>query len=344
MDTVGIVLPITKMKASKEEYNMRVGTIGTSFITEYILENMAKTEGIACEAICSRTEEKARALADKFGVGKIYTDLDAMCADSEIDFIYVASPNSMHYAHVKKALNAGKHVLCEKPFVPTAAQARELAELAKRKHLLLFEANTTFYHPHYAWIREHLRDVGQLQMISATFCQYSSRYDLLKAGQMPNIFNPAFAGGTLMDINVYNISFVAGLLGRPDQVQYFAGKYENGIDTHGVLILRYGNVICQCTGAKNTWCENNVQIMGDKGYLHIGPMSSNCQKIRLVRKGQEDTVLELPENQWFYEIQALAELGNRKSYDICYRNLETSLIVVEILEKARQSAGIPFCE
>ncbi len=235
-------------------------------------------------------------------------------------------------------------MLCEKPFVPTAAQARELIALAKEKHLLLFETNTTLYHPHYPWIREHLSEVGNLQMVSATFCQYSSRYDLLKAGQLPNVFNPDFAGGTLMDLNVYNIAFLAGLLGRPDRVEYFAGKHENGIDTHGILILQYGNVICQCTGAKNTWCDNNVQIMGDQGYMHIGPMSSNCQDVRLVRKGQKDVVLTIGETQWFHEVQALAKLGNEKAYDVCYENLEISLITVEILEKARQSAGICFPE
>ncbi len=321
---------------------MRIGTIGSGFIVRYILQNVQKTEGITCEAVYSRSEETGRALAEEFGVKKVYTDLDALCADPGIDFIYIASPNSLHYAHAKKALTWGKHVLCEKPFVPTSAQARELIKLAREKHLMLFEANTTFHHPHYSWIKEHLKDLGEIQMICAAFCQYSSRYDALKAGRIPNIFNPEFAAGTLMDINVYNISFVAGLLGRPDRVQYFPGFYENGIDTHGILIMQYGNVICQCTGAKNTWCENNVQIMGDKGYLHIGPMSSNCQNVRLVRKNQEDVVLSLPEDQWFYEIQSLARLGNEKDYDTCYRLLEDSLIVVEILEKARENAGIVF--
>lgn len=321
---------------------MRIGTIGSGFIVKYILENVAKTEGITCEAVYSRKEETGRTLADQFGVKKVYTDLDALCSDPDVDFVYVASPNSLHYAHVKKALSHGKHVLCEKPFVPTAIQAKELIALAKEKHLLLFEANTTVYHPHYPWIREHMKDLGELQMISATFCQYSSRYDLLTGGQVPNIFNPAFAAGTLMDINVYNISFIVGLLGRPDRVEYFAGKYENGIDTHGVLILQYGNVICQCTAAKNTWCDNNVQIMGDKGYMHIGPMSSNPQSVRLVRKGQEDMMLSIPENQWFHEVQALAKLGNERAYDLCYKNLEISLITVEILEKARESAAICF--
>lgn len=321
---------------------MRIGTIGTGFIVSYILDNIRDAEGITCEAVYSRSEEKGRQLAEKYGVKKVYTDLDAMCADPDIDFIYVASPNSLHYAHTKKALEYGKHVLCEKPFVPTAAQARELIALAKEKHLLLFEAITTIYHPHRPWIRDHLKDVGNLQMISATFCQYSTRYERFLAGETPNVFNPAFAGGSLMDINLYNIYLVASLLGRPDRVEYFAGKHENGIDTHGVLILQYGNVICQCTGAKNTWCENGIQIMGDKGYMQIGPMGSNCQHIRLVRRGQEDVTLSLPQEQWYYEVREWARLGRELPYEECYENLELSLTVVEILEKARESAGIVF--
>ena len=321
---------------------MRIGTIGTGFIVEYILENVRKTEGIFCEAVYSRTEEKGRALADKFGVQKVYTDLDAMCADPDIDFIYIASPNSLHYAHVKKALNAGKHVLCEKPFVPTAAEARELIDLAKQKHLLLFEMNTTLYHPHYPWIREHMKDVGELQMISATFCQYSSRYDLLKAGKLTNIFDPNFAAGTLMDINVYNISFVAGLLGRPDRVEYFAGKHENGIDTHGVLILQYGNVICQCTGAKDSPARNGAQIIGENGYLEVTPGSSNCQRLEIALRGQAPQVTLYEENPWYYEVQDIGRLLRRMDYESCYAALDTTLQVVTVLEQARKDAALGF--
>lgn len=323
---------------------MRIGTIGTGMIVRAILENVAKTEGISCHAVYSRREETGRALADQFGVEKVYTDLDAMCQDPEIDFVYVASPNSLHYEHTKKALSWGKNVLCEKPFVPTVAQAKELIALAEEKGLLLIEAITTQYHPHYPTIRQHLSDLGELKLVTATFCQYSSRYDLLKAGQMPNIFNPEFAAGTLMDLNLYNIHFIAGLLGSPDRVAYFPGKHENGIDTHGVLILQYGNVICQCTAAKDCWCENGVQILGDEGYIHVTPGSGNCQQVRLVRRGQEDVTLSLPEDQWFYEIQALSALVNSGERQVFRRNLETTLTVVDILERARKSAGIRFAE
>lgn len=336
---------------------MKIGTIGSGFIVRTILSKVAVTEGIACAAVYSRSYETGRKLADDFGVEKVYTDLDALCSDPELDFIYIASPNSLHYAHVKKALEHGKNVLCEKPFVPTAAEARELIALAKEKNLFLFETITTLYHPHFQWVKEHMKDIGKLQMISATYCQYSSRYDLLKAGKQTNIFDPDFKTGCLMDINVYNVYLVVALLGRPDKAVYFAGKHENGIDTHGVVMLQYGDVICQCTGAKDTMCENGVQIMGDQGYLHITPGAGNLRGVKLVRRGAEDMgpvgnnsrtkgsdrdELELPEDQWLYEIQTLSRLVAEGNKELCYQNLETSLMVVEVLEQARKSAGMSF--
>ena len=154
---------------------MKIGTIGSGFIVRTILSKVAVTEGMECAAVYSRTYETGRKLADDFGVQKVYTDLDALCSDPELDFIYVASPNSLHYAHVKLALEHGKNVMCEKPFVPTAAEADELIALAKAKDLYLIEMITTLYHPHFAWVKEQLSNVGKLQMVNATFCQYSSR-------------------------------------------------------------------------------------------------------------------------------------------------------------------------
>ncbi len=336
---------------------MKIGTIGSGFIVRTILDKVAVTENIECAAVYSRSYETGRKLADDYGVQKVYTDLDALYSDPELDFIYVASPNSLHYAHVKKALEHGKHVLCEKPLVPTAAEARELVTLAKQKNLFLFEMITTLYHPHFAWIREHMAALGKLQMISATYCQYSSRYDLLKEGKQTNIFDPNFKTGCLMDINMYNIYFVVALLGRPDRVAYFAGLHENGIDTHGTVLLQYGDVICQCVGAKDANCENGVQIMGDRGYMQIGPSANNCRSVRLVRRRAEDMgplgnnsrskgadreELELPEDQWFYEIRTISQLVAEDNKARCYENLELSVLVAEVLEQARKSAGMCF--
>ena len=133
---------------------MKIGTIGSGFIVRTILDKVAVTEGIQCCAVYSRSYETGRKLADTYGVEKVYTDLDGLCSDPELDFIYIASPNSLHYEHVKKALEYGKNVMCEKPFVPTAAEADELIALAKAKDVYLIEMITTLYHPHFAWVKE----------------------------------------------------------------------------------------------------------------------------------------------------------------------------------------------
>ena len=336
---------------------MKIGTIGSGFIVRTILSKVAVTEGIECAAVYSRKFETGKKLADEFGVDKIYTDLDGLCSDPELDFIYIASPNSLHYQHVKKALEHGKNVMCEKPFVPTAAEADELIALAKEKDLYLIEMITTLYHPHFAWVKEQLSNVGKLQMVNATFCQYSSRYDNLMAGQQTNIFDPNFKTGCLMDINVYNIYLAVALLGKPDRVEYFAGLHENGIDLHGTVMLQYGDVVCQCIGAKDTMCDNSFQLLGDKGYIHVTPGAGNLRTVRLVRRGAEDMgpagnnsrtkgkdreELELTEDQWFYEIQTISKLiaeGNKEQFR---KNMEISRNVMDVLEKARRSAGMSF--
>ena len=336
---------------------MKIGTIGSGFIVRTILSKVAVTEGIECAAVYSRKLETGKKLAEEFGVEKVYTDLDALCSDPELDFIYIASPNSLHYTHVKKALEHGKNVMCEKPFVPTAAEADELIALAKEKDLYLIEMITTLYHPHFAWVKEQLPNVGKLQMVHATFCQYSSRYDNLMAGEQTNIFDPNFKTGCLMDINVYNIYLAVALLGMPNKVQYFAGLHENGIDLHGTVMLQYGDVVCQCIGAKDTMCDNSFQLLGDKGYIHITPGAGNLRTVRLVRRGAEDMgpagnnsrnkgkdrdELELSEDQWFYEIQTISKLIAEGKKEVFRKNMEISRNVMEVMEKARKSAGMGF--
>jgi predicted dehydrogenase len=314
---------------------MRIGTIGSGSIVEWILTAVAQTEGISCGAVYSRKEETGRKLADKFGVQKVYTDLDAMCQDVELDFIYIASPNSLHYEQAKKALSYGKNVICEKPFTPKLSEAQELAELAKEKHLFLFEGITVMYLPNYELIREKMGEIGNLKIVTAEYCQYSSRYDALMAGELPNVFNPAFAGGALMDINLYNLYFMCGLFGKPEQVQYFATRHANGIDTNGLLVMQYPDFRCQCTGAKDTWCENTVQIMGDKGYIRVPGGSNGCKEFTVVTKEKQETYNLQNGTPWFYEIQGITKIVSEENYEECYRRLEKTLEVVEILEKAR---------
>ena len=321
---------------------MNLCAIGTGAITKSMLAEFRRSELLHVTAICSRREETGRAMAAEFGIETVYTDLDTMLADPSIDMVYVASPNSIHYRQAKAALLAGKHVICEKPFTPTVAETDELITLAKEKHLLLFEAITTAHHPHYGFARKNLPKLGKLKLVSAVFCQFSSRYPALLAGNASPVLSHAFAGGALMDINLYNIHFVVGLFGAPKSVRYRPNCHESGVDTSGVLELEYEDFLCQCIGAKDCAARNGVQIVGEAGYMEITPSSSNCQSVTLNLRGQEPIQLQLSENPWYYEVQDLGRLVDSLDYEACYRALETTRQVVEVLEKARISAGFGF--
>ena len=222
------------------------------------------------------------------------------------------------------------------------AVLKELISIAKEKHLFLFEAILPMFHPNYHKIKEYLPLIGNLKMASGTFCQYSSRYDALLAGNVANVFNPNYSGGCLMDLNMYNVYFMVGLFGKPESIEYHATLYENGIDTNGILHMKYPNFICQCMAAKDTYCENGVQILGDKGYIKVSPSPSNCQSVTIHLRKEPEIHFELPKNPWAYEMIELVKLVSNNNYSECYKRLDLAIQVVEVLEDARKSAGLSF--
>ena len=211
---------------------MKFGIVGTGMIAKMMLPEFARCDKFEVHAVCSRKEETGRALAEAFSIPKVYTELSDMLADEEIEIVYVATPNHMHYQQAKAALQAGKHVICEKPFTAYLAEAEELIALAKEKHLLLYEAITTAHHPAYQYIKDRLPAIGEIKVAMGVFCQFSSRYPALMEGKIAPVFMPEYKGGALMDINLYNIHFLVGLFGKPEQVHYFPNCHTNGILSH----------------------------------------------------------------------------------------------------------------
>ena len=321
---------------------MNICAIATGAITKSMLAEYQRSEALHVTAIYSRKEETGRALANQFGIPRVFTDMEEMLCDPSIDMVYIASPNSIHYSQTKAALLAGKHVICEKPFVPTVAEADELIALAKEKGLMLFEAITTAHHPHYQYIKENLQKLGKIKIVTANFCQFSSRYPALLAGKPAPVLNHTFAGGALMDLNLYNIHFVVGLFGSPKSVRYFANRHESGVDTSGILLLEYEDFLCQCTAAKDCASRNGIQIIGEDGHMEVTPCGNNCQTVELSLRGEEPVTVHMPENPWYYEVQNLSRLVAAADMDSCYKALEVTHNVVDVLEKARKYAGFGF--
>ncbi len=321
---------------------MKIATIGTSFITEWFLSAAAKIDNAEPIAVYSRNEQKGKDLASQYGIQKVYTDLDAMLKDDEIECVYVASPNSLHYQHASAALKAGKHVICEKPFTSTTKELKELSELAKSKHLFLFEAIVTIHMPNYISLKEKLPELGDIKMVQCNFSQYSSRYDKFMAGESVNVFDPKFSGGALMDINIYNLHFVMNLFGKPNDVHYYPNM-TRGIDTSGVLVLNYEGFHAVCVGCKDTKSHNISQIQGEKGYITLNSETSRCANYSLTTN--DGTVLPAIKQEdiaLYYEIKDFMRIMEEQDYAACEALLEYSNEVMEVLEQARKKAGIRF--
>lgn len=321
---------------------MKIATIGTGFIVEWFLSAASLCEDAQPIAVYSRKEATGRKLADQFYIDRVYTDLSAMLHDEEIECVYVASPNSLHYEHAKAALLAGKHVICEKPFTSTLAQSQELTRIAKQKQRFLFEGIVTIHMPNYLSLKEHVKELGPIRMVQCNFSQYSSRYDRFLAGETPNVFNPEFSGGALSDINIYNLHFVMNLFGKPQEVHYFP-NIQRGIDTSGILVLQYDGFHAVCVGCKDTKSHNIAQIQGEDGYITLNSETGCCSNYSITTKdGTRVPAIKQNDLRLYYEVKDFMRVMREGDYDTCYQWLEYSNSVMEVYETARKKAGIAF--
>ena len=322
---------------------IKLGTIGSGVIVHSILDNVLRTDGITLEAVYSRSAEKAAALAEEYGCQKTYTDMDAFLADESINLVYIATPNLLHYPQAKKALLAGKNVLLEKPFTTTYAHAQELATLARERGLLLIEAAPTSFLPNFAVLKNELPKIGNIKLVMSNYSQYSSRYDAVLRGEVPPVFDPAFGGGCLMDINFYNVLLNVLLFGAPKSATYHANRPAGLSDTSGIMVMAYDGFVSTNVGAKDTWGVNFFQIEGEKGYIYVENGSNGIQSVRTVTKTSDDTYnLQSSTDRWFYEIQELTRLllnNERESLDA---RLDTTLTTIQVIESTRKAAGILF--
>ena len=322
---------------------IRLGTIGSGMIVHAILDNVMNTDGIRLAAVYSRSDEAAAAMAKRYGCGKTYTDMDAFLRDDEVSFVYIATPNLLHYPQAKQALLAGKNVILEKPFCTKAAHARELVALAREKGLILIDAVPTSFLPNLAFLRRELPKIGRIRLVQSNYSQYSSRYDLLLQGKVTNIFDPQFAGGCLMDINFYNLWLNVALFGKPQRAEYLPNIHPGLADTSGVLNLVYDDFVSTNAGAKDTWGINYFQIEGEKGFIYAEGGSNALSSIRVVTKTSDETFnVQHNPDRWSYEVENMTRMILSDDREEMARRLDITVQVMETMESARLAAGIRF--
>ncbi|MDO5425884.1 MAG: Gfo/Idh/MocA family oxidoreductase [Eubacteriales bacterium] len=328
---------------------MKIGVVGSGKIVNEMLKMQADEACLTVTALCVRphSEEKGKALAAEYQIPNLYIDYEEFLKDPEIEIVYLGIVNLAHYKYAKKALEAGKHVILEKPFTCLAEEARELAALAREKERFLFEAITVLYLPNYRKIqRELLEKIGRVRLVQCNFSQYSSRYDQYRNKEVLPCFDPKIYGGALYDLNIYNFHFVAGLFGRPTKVTYYPNLGFNGIDLSGTAILEYPDFTAVCTAAKDSASESFGMIQGEEGWLKAAGVPSQCREIQVQLRGEESWSLNenRPGHRMREEFLAFEEMLRTGDPRAAGALLEHSLCVMEILEEARRSAGLKYGE
>lgn len=324
---------------------INVGIIGAGFIVPIFIEATKAVGGFRYVGIAARKEETLKGLKEKYGIQYYALDNDTVLSDPKIDVIYVGVPNDLHYEIAKKALLNNKHVIMEKPFTPTYAQAKELVDLAKQKKKIIFDAVTLLHMPNYAKIKDLLKEIGTIRVVDLSFCQYSSRYDKFRAGTILPALDYRKAGGALMDLGIYNIDFVMGLFGVPKSVQYYP-NIVNKIDTSGVLIMDYGKFKVNSIAAKDCKAPMRVSIQGEDGYIASDYSSSTLTTFRYVDrksgKCKEYSLNKHIDIGHYHEYAVLKKLINDNDLKTAQEFNRFTLKTIKVLEEALKSGGVKF--
>lgn len=248
------------------------GIIGTSWITDSFIQSAEASKQWKLSAVYSRKEEAARAFADKYSVKTTHTTIDSIANDASIQAVYIASPNSLHYEQAVTVLKAKKHVIIEKPATSTVAELDHLFALAKENSVFLIEAFRHIQETNFHLLKRALLDekkLGTLYGASLTYASYSSRYNNVLAGEVPNVFSLDFSGGCLVDIGVYPIAFAVALFGKPKNQTYAPYICATGADAGGFITLNYDDFAVQINQSKCFTSSAPTEFYGENGTVTI---------------------------------------------------------------------------
>ena len=322
---------------------MKIGILGTGMIVKDLCRvihefHFEYISLLGTEATKEETEEMAK----KMGFNRTHYDYDEML-QSEVDTIYVALPNHLHYAFSKKALLAGKHVIIEKPITSNGKELKELMDIGKEKHLMIFEAMSTHFLPAYISMKKDLNKIGNLKIVNFNYSQYSSRYNAFKEGVILPAFDYTKSGGALMDINVYNIHAIVGMFGLPKHATYLA-NIERNIDTSGMMVYDYGSFKALSIGAKDCKAPILSTMQGDLGTIMIERPVNGMTSYKIVyNNGEvEEKQFDSATHRLYYEFMEFMRILNEGDWKAHDQLLEMSYGISCMMENARKQAGVIF--
>jgi predicted dehydrogenase len=303
---------------------------------ERFLEAGALLPGFKAHAHYSRSIEKAQLFSRRFQMPLAFDSLIAMAESKQIDAVYIASPNVFHAEQAIIFLERGIPVLCEKALAVNSQQVRDMIHAAKTSGVTLMEAMRTTVGPNFLAVKAALPQLGTIRRYTASYCQYSSRYDDFRRGLIHNAFDPAMGGGALMDIGVYTLFPLIALFGVPNSVQAQQTILANGIDGQGSVICQYPQMLASMHYSKITNSNQISEIQGEEATIRINAINLFTQVELVDRQGHSQEISKpYPLNDMVFEITEFMDCVRLGKVSSDLNSWEFSLSVIEVMDKIR---------
>ena len=321
----------------------RWGIMGTGGIAQSLAADLAYLPDHRVAAIGSRTIESANTFGELFPDAERYGSYEELVR-ADVDAIYIATPHTFHYENMKLALNAGKHVLCEKAFTINAEQAREVIDLARSKDLALQEAMWTRFLPHIRRVREII-SAGTLGEIHTVIADHGQK---LTPNPNPRLWSPELGGGALLDVGIYPIALAHMIFGRPETISAAATFSDLGVDLQTSMIFTYANgAHASLTSSFLSRTPNTASIVGDKARIDIDGIFYCPSSFTVI--ATDDSVIERYENNYVggglrEEAATFATNINAGRLESSELPLNESLEIMEVMDEIRSIIGMRFPE
>ncbi|MFJ6697993.1 Gfo/Idh/MocA family protein [Streptomyces sp. NPDC091272] len=324
------------------EQIIRWGILATGAMAAAFTEDLSREPGARVTAVGSRSEAGARQFARRFGIPRVHGGPHELAADPEVDVVYVATPHAHHVTAATACLEAGKPVLCEKPFALSGRQARLLTELAARRGLFLMEAMWTYVHPLVRRVVELTAD-GAIGEIRSLHARFGARVTVPAEHRLRD---PAAGGGALLDLGTYPVSFAQLLLGAPESVTAHARLSPRGVDEQtGILLGHPGGAMAVLSCSLLADDEHGAVVYGTKGRIEIPADFYNPPSFVLHRDGHEPREFTAPPqrgNGYGHQAQEVMRCLRSGLTESPLVPLAGTLAVMDTLDAVRALIGVRY--
>ena len=311
---------------------LRYGILSTSSIAPRFIAAVRQVNGGQIVAVSSRSLEKAQEKAKLWDIPKAYGSHSELLEDEEVNIVYISAVNTQHYPLAKLVLEAGKHVICEKPCTTTAAHTRELFALAREKGLFFMEAEKMLFLPTLIEVKQQL-DAGKLGQIHMAELSHS-----FPASYNSWMFDKSVGGGTLLSSGIYAVQLLLWLFGPIKTIRGIKSPLADGTEWQYVLT---GEMECgllfSIKNSTGAILDNTARLFGAEGYVEI-PEYWKARKAVFYKKGQQPETVEFPcEHELVYEVEHIAQCMHSGSLTSPVVTEELSVAGIAALEAVEAS-------